>query len=179
MAVDTTSDPQRFTGVDIVFTRGGKTERVKVKPDVYFGTDARKIADQQRPFYRNLGNAYAFETISHHVTREQGWMFNSVAEELYYYFLALGQPESEIAALMNEPDEVFFSELQVDRDELHIMPFAEVRSWFEANHERYTPRPVRIGDHSGWYRIVPIQDLQRSVPGIDVKPSVFATAMKG
>lgn len=179
MAVDMASDPQRFAGVDLVYSRAGKAMRVKVKPDTYFGTDPRKIADQERPFYRNQANAYAFETISHHVTRDPGWMFNSVAEELYYYFIAIDQTEQDISALMEEPDEVFFSELAVERDELHILPFDDLRQWFEANHERYMPRPVRIGDHSGWYRIVPVKDIREALPGVQVKGSVFAGAAQG
>lgn len=176
MAIDPASDQSRFTAVDLVYTLGGKTERVKVKPDTYFGTDPRKIADHDRPFYRNLGNAYAFETISHHVTREPGWIFSSMAEEIHYYFIALDESESDVAALMSEPDEVFFAELVVARDELHVMPMADVRRWFESNQDRFTPRPVRVGDHSGWFRIVPVQELQRAVPGIQVKTSIFATA---
>ena len=86
-------------GVDIVCNRAGHGVKIKVKADAYFGTDPRKIADQGLTFYRAPVSAYAFETISHHVTRDPGWMFNSLADELYYYFLVLGQTEEEVAAL--------------------------------------------------------------------------------
>jgi hypothetical protein len=179
MAVDWAMDPQRLTGVDIVYTRAGNSVRAKVKPDSYFGTDSRKVSDQNLPFYRGAGNAYAFETISHHVTREAGWMVNSAADELMYYFLALGQSEEIVAMLANEPDEVFFSELAVERDDLHVMPMAPLRAWFEANQEKYMPRPVMLGDHSGWYRIVPVGDIASAVPGIQVKGPVFASLVLG
>lgn len=173
LRVDGSSDPTRLAGVDIVCNRGGRGVKIKVKADAYFGTDPRKIADQGLPFYRAPVSAYAFETISHHVTRDPGWMFNSVADELYYYFLVLDQPEEEIAALMDGPDEVLFSELAVERDDLHILPMPPLRDWFDANNERYTPRPVKIGDHSGWYRIIPVSDIDGTVPGVVHKGSVF------
>jgi hypothetical protein len=172
MAVDCAMDPQHLSGVDIVYTRAGNSVRAKVKPDAYFGTDARKISDQSLPFYRGDGNAYAFETISHHV-------FNSTADELLYYFLALGQSEDVVGTLANEPDEVFFSELAVERDDLHVIPMAALRDWFESNQARYTPRPVMLGDHSGWYRIVPVSDIASAVPGLQVKGSVFAGLAQG
>lgn len=174
MAVDDVTDPARLSGVDIVYTKAGSAIRAKVKADAYFGTDPRKIADQGLVFYRGQANAYAFETISHHVTREPGWMFNSVADELLYYFIAVAQTEETVAALMQEPDEVFFSELAVERDELHVLPMDPLKSWFEANHERYTPRPVRLGDHSGWYRIIPIPDITRALSSAQVRGPIFA-----
>ena len=174
LRVDGNSDPARLAGVDIVCNRAGHGVKIKVKADAYFGTDPRKIADQGLTFYRAPVSAYAFETISHHVTRDPGWMFNSLADELYYYFLALDQPEEEIAALMDGPDEVFFSELSVERDDLHVLPMPTLRDWFDANNERYTPRPVKIGDHSGWYRIIPVSDIDGTVPGVVHKGAVFA-----
>ncbi|MDO8964241.1 MAG: hypothetical protein Q7W30_07100 [Coriobacteriia bacterium] len=174
MLVTSDSDPLRASGVDLVYNRAGRAVSCKVKPDAYFGTDPRKIADQQLVFYRCLANSYAFETISHHLTREPGWMFNSNADELFYYFLALGQTEDEIGALMDEPDEVFFSELAVERDELHILPLEPLRDWFEANFERYTPRPVTLGDHSGWYRIIPISDIDPTVRDAAVRGPIFS-----
>jgi hypothetical protein len=159
---------------DIVCSRAGRGIKVKVKPDPYYGTDPRKIADQDRTFYRAPVSCYAFETISHHVTRDPGWMFNSMADELHYYFLALDQTEDEIAVLMDGPDEVFFSELLVERDDLHVLPMPSLRGWFEANHERYTPRPVKLGDHSGWYRIIPVTDIDSAVSGVAQKGPIFA-----
>jgi hypothetical protein len=174
MAVNGDADPSRLAGVDIVCSRGGTGIKVKVKPDAYYGTDPRKIADHDLTFYRTPISCYAFETISHHITRDPGWMFNSMADELYYYFLALDQTEDEVAALMDGPDEVFFAELSVERDDLHVLPMPPLREWFEAQHERYTPRPVQLGDHSGWYRIIPVTDIDGSVPGVSRKGPVFA-----
>jgi hypothetical protein len=173
MLVTSDADPLHAAGVDLVYNRGGHSVRVKVKPDVYFGTDPRKIADQQLVFYRSSSNSYAFETISHHVTRHPGWIFDSEADELFYYFIALGQTEEEIAALMEEPDEVFFSELLVERDELHVIRLDALRGWFEANYERYTPRPVTLGDHSGWYRIIPITDIDEPIRRGSVRGPIF------
>lgn len=174
LQVDGDTDPGRLAGVDIVCNRAGRGVKVKVKPDAYYGIDPRKIADQDLTFYRAPASCYAFETISHHVTRDPGWMFNSMADEIYYYFLALDQTEGEIAALMEGPDEVFFSELSMERDDLRVLPMAALREWFEANHERYTPRPVKLGDHSGWYRIIPVADIDSAVPGVLQRGPVFA-----
>ncbi len=160
-------------GVDITCSRNGRASAIKVKADPYCGTDAEKIADRELVFYRREGSDYAFEAISHHVTRQPGWIFNSEADDLYYYFLALGQSEKEIAALLGEPDEVFFGELKVDRDDLHVIKMAPLRTWFEDNFEHYMPRPVLVGDHSAWYRIVPRATLAAAVP-IAVSGPVFA-----
>lgn len=174
MLVNEADDPSRFTGVDLVYTTNGRNLKAKVKPDTYFGIDPRKIADQDLVFYRSPANAYAFETISDAVTRDPGWMFNSMADELFYYFFVLGQSEEDVSALLEEPDEVFFSELAVERDELHVLPMQELRAWFDINHEHYMPRPVLLGDHSAWYRIIPIADVDRVVAKIDVRGSIFS-----
>jgi hypothetical protein len=179
MRVDQQADPSRFRGVDIVYTSGGTSRKVKVKPDSYFGTDPRKIADQSLVFYRSPASAYAFETISHHVTRDPGWIFNSAADELFYYFLAIAQPEDEVSALMDEPDEVFFSELAVERDELHVLPMGPLRDWFDSHGERYMPRPVTLGDYAAWYRIIPVRDIDGIVPGVETRGSIFARLLKG
>jgi hypothetical protein len=159
-------------GVDIACSVGGRRLKIKVKADPYFGSDPVKIADRDLAFYRRQGADYAFEAISHNVTRQPGWVFQSDADDLYYYFLALGQPEREVQALFEGPDEVFFTELKVERDELHIIPMAALRDWFEQHFEQYTPRPVLIGDHSAWYRLVPRAVLSASVP-VEIVGSVF------
>jgi hypothetical protein len=174
MLVTSDADPLHAEGVDLVANRGGGRTRIKVKPDSYFGTDPRKIGDQNLPFYRGESRSYAFETISNSITRDPGWMLSSTADDLYYYFIALGQPEDEIAALMDEPDEVFFSELAVERDDLHVLPLEPLRAWFEANSERYMPRPVSLGDHSAWFRIVPVIDVDAAVPGASGRGPIFA-----
>lgn len=162
------------TGVDLVYSAGGQLVRIKVKPDPYFGTDPAKVTDRSLTFYRPDAGHYAFESISNHMTREPGWMFSSDADQIYYYYLALSQSEQEIAALSAEPDGVFFGELKVERDELHILPMKGVRHWFEANYELYTPRPVTVGDHAAWYRLIPCADIDRSVAGIKTVTPVFA-----
>jgi hypothetical protein len=174
LRVDGDADPLRLSGVDIVCTRSGQTVRIKVKADAYYGSDPGKIADQELVFYRAPVDCYAFETISHHVTRDPGWMVSSAADDLYYYFLALDQPEDEVAVLMDGPDDVFFSEISVERDDLHILPMAALRAWFEANGDAYMPRPVKMGDHSSWYRIIPVAEIDQSVPGVLEKGPVFS-----
>lgn len=162
-------------GVDITYAWQGGQHRIKVKPDPYFGTDSAKINDRSLPFYRAEASAFAFEAVANAATREPGWMFDSSAVDLYYYFLALPQTEDEVRALMGEPDEVFFSELVVERDELVVLPMRGTRLWFEANFERYTPRPVMVGGASAWYRLVPRADIIGSVAGINSVGPVFAS----
>ncbi len=174
LVVESEFDPLKRAGVDVVCTQGTRNVRVKVQPDPYFGTDPAKCADQKLTFYRTPEGAYALETIAHHVTREPGWVLGSTADAVYYYFLAVSQPEDEVAALMDESDGVFFSELAVDRDELHILPMPALRAWFAPNSERYVSRPVAHGDHSGWCRIVPVADVAAAVPGITVEQRVFS-----
>jgi len=160
-------------GVDLTYVNQGATRSVKVKPDPYFGLDRMKVADRELAFYRADASAFAFEAVANAATREPGWMFESVADDLYYYFVAIPQPEDEVRALMNEPDEVFFSELAVERDELVILPMRQTREWFELHFEDYTPRPVMLGGASAWYRLVPRTDIERSMPGIVHAGSVF------
>ncbi len=160
--------------VDINCSYAGRRRRVKVKSDSYFGADAVKIADRNLVFYRADMDCYAFESISNHMTREPGWMFNSEADDLYYYYLVLSQTEEEVAALLSEPDAVFFSELAVDRDQLLILPMAETRNWFEGHYENYTPRPVSVGEHASWYRLIPRSDIGGASAGIKTVGSIFA-----
>jgi hypothetical protein len=174
LVADSEFDPLRLAGVDVVCTRAGRSLRVKVQPDPYFGTDPAKCSDQTLTYYRASAGSYALETIAHHITREPGWVVGSTADTVFYYFLAISQPQDEVAALMDEADGVFFSELAVDRDELHVLPMSALREWFTPNSERYVSRPVGHGDHSGWCRIVPVADVAAAVPGITVVPQVFA-----
>lgn len=162
--------------VDITCSYAGKRRRLKVKSDSYFGVDSVKIADRNLAFYRADMECYAFESISNHMTREPGWIFNSEADDLYYYYLSISQTEEEIAALLSEPDAVLFSELAVDRDRLLILPMSETRRWFEANYEKYTPRPVSVGEHAAWYRLIPRNDIDAALTGIKAVGPVFANA---
>ena len=105
-----------------VYNRGGRAVKVKIKPDTYFGADPRKVADKDLVVLPGRLGQLRVRDHRAPLTRGPGWIFNSHADELYYYFLALGQGEDEVGALMEEPDEVFFSELAVERDELHVLP---------------------------------------------------------
>ena len=159
--------------VDLVYAWQGRSLKIKVKPDPYFGTDEAKIRDRSLTFYRADASAYAFESIANSATREPGWVSDSVADELYYYRIALGQTEDEVRALMSEPDEVFFSELWVDRDELVTMPMDAVRRWFEANADNYQSRPVITDGVAAWYRLVPREDVDSAVQGLAVVGPLF------
>lgn len=160
-------------GIDLTYAWQGSRMRIKVKPDPYFGIDAAKVGARAFSFYRAETGSYAFEAVANAATREPGWMFESDADEIYYYFVAIAQEEDEVRALVSEPDEVFFSELKVERDDLRILSMDPTRAWFEANYERYTPRPVMVGGASAWYRLVPRADIERSVAVKAVGP-VFA-----
>lgn len=163
-------------GVDLTYEKDARVVRVKVKPDTYYGIDRKMASDLSLPFYRSDSGEYALQIIKHHVTREPGWMVISEAEELYYYYVVLGQTEEEMAALVRSPDAVFFSELDVVRDELIVMPLAAVKAWFEEHQEEFTSRPVRSGAHSAWYRLVPRTVLDAAVPSIRHVGSVFERA---
>ena len=96
--------------VDIVSIDGRVSRRIKVKADPYFGTRSTRSATVGSSFYRADEGCLAFEAVANSSTRELGWTLASEAEELYYYYLALGQTQDEVRALLSEPDEVFFSE---------------------------------------------------------------------
>jgi hypothetical protein len=163
--------------VHVTYAWQGGEHRIMVKPDTYFGVDPSKTRDRSLSFYREDASLFAFEAVANAATREPGWVFESPADEIYYYYLVIAQTEDEIRALMGEPDEVFFSELAVDRDELVVIPMAAVRRWFEANYERFTSRPVITGGASAWYRLVPRADLEGAVPEITVIGRVFRTLL--
>jgi hypothetical protein len=166
----------RSRGIDISYTTpDGVRRTAKVKPDPYFGTDAGKIGNRSLAFYRADNGVLALESVADAATRQPGWMVGSEADELCYYFLALGQEEDEVRALLGEPDEVFFSELLVERDDLIIVPMAEAHEWFERNADAYPPRPVFVGSTSAWYRLVPRAVVQSQLPGVRIVGPVFAS----
>jgi hypothetical protein len=162
-------------GIDLFYAAAGRRVGVKVKVDSYYGVDPAKIADRDLIFYRASTDSYGLEAISDSNTRQPGWVQRSRADELYYYCLALGQTEDEVAALMEEPDEVFFGELKVERDGLRIIPMPGLRAWFEKSAERFTPRPVLTDGRSAWYRIVPCGEVDASVDGVRDAGPVFGT----
>ena len=153
-------------GVDMTYSRMGRVTRVKVKADPYFGSDSKKTRDLSLPYCRPDSGEYALEVVAHHLTRQPGWMFRSDADELFYYLIALDHTEEEVAALVREADEVFFSEIRVLRDALHVMPMMAVRAWFAEHQEEFLSRPVEVGGHSAWYRIVPRAELDHAIQGI-------------
>jgi len=165
-------------GVDLEYTSGGRRVLVKVKADSYFGTDQKKIADRDLAFYRPETHSYGLEAVANTTTREPGWIHRSQAEELFYYRFVIAQPEAEVAALLEGPDEVFFSELAVERDELRVIPMRALRTWFDSSFDRYMPRPVVTDGRPAWYRIVPESDLDREVAGIRTVGSVFHRAAR-
>lgn len=160
-------------GVDITYSSPNGLRRVTVKPDSYFGTDPELIADRSLGLYRADAAAYGLEAVADAATRRPGWAVESDADDIYYYFLAIAQPEDEVAALLAGPDQVFFSELKVGRDDLVVIPAHDLKAWFESNADRYTSRPVFAGGTSSWYRMVPRADLDRSLPSIRHRGPVF------
>lgn len=159
--------------VDLACLDPGCGKRVKVKSDPYFGTVSELIADRALPFYRQPSETFAFESVSNAATRSEGWALGSDASVLWYYRIAVTSREDEVRALLREPDEVFFSELGVEGDELTEVPMRELRNWFLANLESYTPRPVAHGAGSSWCRLVPESDLRAGLPAMRNVGSVF------
>jgi hypothetical protein len=162
-------------GVDLSYAWQGSRQLIKVKADPYFGIDAAKIRDRTLAFYRPDSRAFAFEAVANTATKEPGWVIESPANDVYYYFVVIAQPEDEVRALMGEPDEVFFSELAVDRDDLVIMPMKETREWFERFYQDYAPRPVTLAGASTWVRLVPREDFEKGVTAASVVGEVFRT----
>lgn len=161
-------------GVDLEYIRSTRKMTVKVKADAYFGTDPDKASNRELPYYRAETHSYGLESIADTRTREPGWIASSHADELFYYRLVISQTEQEIAALLEGPDQVFFSELAVERDELRIMPMRELSDWFERTQDRYMPRPVVTDGRPAWYRIVPEKDVDAQVSGLRLIGPVFA-----
>lgn len=163
------------TGIDIRRLEGPENITAKVKVDYYCGTDPAKIGNRDFTFYRADTASYALEAMSDTATRTAGWVQTSLADQLLYYRLAIPRPENEIAALLESPDGVFFSELGVERDDLRIVPMRELRIWFERSNDQYPPRPVITGGRSAWYRIVPMRELEAAVPGVRTVGPIYGT----
>lgn len=160
--------------VDVSYRTGGVRRTAKVKPDAYFGRDAALLGDRTLEFYRPEGDTYSFEVVADSATRESGWALRSNADDLFYYMVAIAQPPAEVAALMDEPDPVFFGELKVDRDALSIIPMRAFTKWFGEHYEDYAPRPVAVGGRSAWHRIVPKRDVGSAVQGVRTVSPVFS-----
>jgi len=160
-------------GVDIRYMMAGRPMAARVQADCYFGTDAGAAADRALPMYRMESSTYAIEETADVATKMPGWLFSSQADELLYYRMAIPRPEGEIAALLDSPDDVFFSELGVERDELRIIPLPALRTWFSRQADLFTPRPVFAEGRMSWCRIVPIADLEAAIPQVRVVDSVY------
>ena len=79
---------------------GRRRRGIKVKADPYFGTDPAKIAtDRSRSFYRVRCEGLRVRGRGQRATRDRDGCSHSEADDLYYYFLALGQTEDEVATL--------------------------------------------------------------------------------
>jgi hypothetical protein len=165
-------------GIDLFYSAAGRRTGIKVKADSYYGTDPAMIANRELVFYRTCTDSYGLETIADSNTRQPGWVQRSRADELYYYCIALGQTEDEVAALMEEPDGVFFGELKVERDNLRIVPMAGLRAWFDASADRFATRPVLTEGRSAWYRIVPRAEVDSAVAGVRDVGAVFGAFVR-
>jgi len=160
-------------GVDLVYVVQGEQRSVKVKPDVYFGSDHAKIADRSLSLYREDAGGCALQAVADSPNRDPGWILTSDADEIFYYYLAIAQPEDQVRALLTEPDEILFSQLKVERDDLLVLPMAATRTWFAENAERYPSRPVALGEYSAWYRLVSRAEVESAVRGASDRGPIF------
>ncbi|HSK48479.1 MAG TPA: hypothetical protein VLA05_10835 [Coriobacteriia bacterium] len=163
----------RGRGVDLTSTSPDGVRRIKVKPDAYYGIDATKAADRSLALYRGSTGSLALEAVANSVTREPGWGLSSDADDLFYYFVAISQPEDVVAELAAQSDEVLFANLEVERDELLVLPMPATVKWFAQNIDRYAPRPVARAGVSAWYRLVPRADVEAGVKGVRSAGPIF------
>ena len=168
-------DRSRGRGVDLMCTFADGTRRIKVKADAYYGADPSKAADRSLAFYRASTGSLAIEAIADSATREPGWGLACDADDLYYYFIAISQPEDVVAELAAKSDEDLFAGLEVERDELLVLPMASTIRWFARNIDAYTPRPVALGGVSAWYRLVPRKDVETGVDGVRSVGPIFSS----
>jgi hypothetical protein len=159
--------------VDVTYVSSGERRNAKIKPDVYFGSDSAKVADRNLSLYREDAGRCAIQAVANSATRAPGWIYTSEADEIFYYYLAISQPEDQVRELLSEPDDVFFSRLQVDRDDLLVLPMAETRAWFAEQADGCPSRPVAHGDFSAWYRLVPRAEIESGVRGVSDRGAIF------
>jgi len=172
---DVHSNPEFYDkGIDLVLNLPNAQKRtIDLKVDSYYGSDpSRRIRGLCNPD----SGFILFETISQlQYDRSRtvsangtlpvrqradvpGWFFTSSADEVYYYFLALLNNETELNPLYaqyvelvkgNQPtDEVenrLLQELRVDKDLLVSFSLSEARAWYETVPETvfhgYAPAP--------------------------------------
>lgn len=163
-------------GTDLIVERSGRMIKVKVKADSYFGTGSGAIDDHDLPYYRRRSDDVALETVSHHLTREPGWMFSSEADELWYYQAALLNTRGELERALTLDDEGMVAAVDVEVDRLRVMDMQRLRQWFDGAHVNYPPRPVQTGDHLAWFRIIPPSDIVRAIGTIETHSRVVGSA---
>src|SRR5204862_2103487 len=172
---DVHSNPESYEkDIDLVLNLPNAQKRtIDLKVDSYYGSDpSRKIRDLCNPD----SGFILLETISQlQYDRSRkvstggtlpvrqkadvpGWFFTSSADEVYYYFLALLNTETQLNPLYSKyveltkgdqpTDEVenrLLRELRVDRDLLVSFSLSEARAWYdtapEAEFNGYAPDP--------------------------------------
>jgi hypothetical protein len=172
---DVHSNPEFYDkDIDLVLNLpNAQKKTIDLKVDSYYGSDpSRKIRDLCNPD----SGFILLETISQlQYDRSRkvstngtlpvrqkadvpGWFFKSSADEVYYYFLALLNTETQLNPLYaeyvelakdNQPtDEVenrLLGELRVDRDLLVSFSLSEARAWYDTVPETmfhgYAPAP--------------------------------------
>jgi hypothetical protein len=172
---DVHSNPEFYDkDIDLVLNLPNAQKRtIDLKVDSYYGSDpSRKIRD----LYNPDSGFILLETISQlQYDRSRkvstngtlpvrqkadvpGWFFASSADEIYYYFLALLNTETQLNPFYaeyvelvkdNRPtDEIenrLLRELHVDRDLLVSFSLSEARAWYDTAPERvfrgYAPAP--------------------------------------
>ena len=146
---------------------GRVSRRIKVKADPYFGTDSRKIGDRgARRSTAPTTGCLAFEAIANTLDARARLDARLRGRGALLLLPRARQTQDEVRALLAEPDEVFFSELAVERDELLVLPMDKTRAWFEAHYQDYPPRPVM---HDGGRVVVPARpraDVEKASAGI-------------
>lgn len=160
-------------GIDLLVERGGSGQKIKVRTDSYYGTNESAIDDHDLPFYRRRADDLALETISHHITREPGWMFNSEADQLWYYQAVLMNTREELERALSLEDGAMIAEVDIEADRLRTIPMPPLRAWFDGAHVNYPPRPVQTGDHLAWFRIIPEADAKKAVGTVETQSKLF------
>jgi hypothetical protein len=158
---DVHNDPQYFSkGIDLILhepTRGKRS--IDVKVDSYYGSDSKR---KVRGLCNPDSGFILLETISQlQYDRERnagpngsipvknkadvpGWFFTGSADEVYYYFLALLNEESELNPIYaeyvslaksntstQEVENKLIRSLRVDRDLLVTFRLDDARKWYE------------------------------------------------
>jgi hypothetical protein len=172
---DVHSNPEFYDkGIDLVLNLpSAQKKTIDLKVDSYYGSDpSRKIRGLCNPDsgfilletvsqlqYDRSRTVSANGTLLVNQRADvPGWFFTSSADEVYYYFLALLNSETQLNPLYSEyvelvkgnqpTDEVenrLLRELRVDRDLLVSFSLSEARAWYETAPETvfhgYAPAP--------------------------------------